>query len=114
MRTTKQIWLRATAVFTLALCLSLGLNAFAQKAEVKPSADPDPVTVYFKLKSNLQADLEMADNWSDSPVQECDGPTYLCEITYDASLYPTLQDFLDANPTRQDIIDHALAYSFKN
>lgn len=114
METLKRNWLKAIAALTVVLGLALSVNAFEKKTEIKPNQTPIPTSVYFKLKSTQQSDIEQAGNWSDTPNGDCLGATYLCEVTYDAAVYPTLQDFLNANPTQSMIEANALNVEHRN
>lgn len=114
METLKRNWLRAITGVSLILGLILGVNAFEKKAEVQPSHTPDPVTVHFNPRSNLQSDIEMESNWSKSSSNDCPGSDYLCDVTYDAAIYPTLASFLAANPTQSLIEQNALDVQYKD
>ncbi|MBL1407220.1 hypothetical protein [Sphingobacterium faecale] len=113
MTKTNKLWLRATAVLTLALCLFLGVRAFEKEVELKSTLDPIPVTVYFTESSDNPTLLQDEDNWSDTPHGNCGIGSYLCEVTYDENRYPTLRDFLDANTTQAMIQANSLSFSFK-
>lgn len=114
MEKIKKNWLSAIAALTLVLGVIFAVNALEKKVEVKPSHTPDPVTVHFNLRSSLQSDIEMESNWSKTPSNNCPGFDYLCDVTYDAAIYPTLAAFLAANPTQSLIEQNALEVHYKD
>lgn len=114
MENLKNYWLRAITGVSLVLGLILGVHAFEKKVEVKPFLDPDPVTVHFELSTDNEEEIADESNWDGPANPNCGNGQYLCAVTYDRSQYPTLRDFLDANPSQSLIEFNALSVSHKN
>ena len=127
MRAVKNNWLRATAVLTLALCLSLGLNAFTKKAAV---ADIQPTKEKILVPQDLTVDISSATNPNDATEQMVThvgitdslcgtSNATICGATFnldfnDAEVQRLLQDIEDENPvTVQDFIDAGYTPSYK-
>lgn len=114
MATIKINWLRAGLILIVLLFgVFVVVNAMGKSESVIKAVTP--MTVYFIAQSNDPSALQNTTNWNAEPNGlECDGFTYLCEVTFDTNTYPDLNAFLTASPDRSAIESNALAVSHKD
>ncbi len=87
----------------------------AMEKKVEQPAAVDPMTVYFQPQSNDPSAIQNTSNWGTSPgTLECEGSSYLCEVTFDRNTYSNLSAFLAANPNKAAIESNALSVSHKD
>lgn len=76
-------------------------------------------TLKYRYNGPDEAGLHTPGNWSDVSAQPnpegCEpGEEIPCLIQFETPEYDDLQDFLDQNPTLQDMIDSETVQSYKN
>ncbi|WAC39041.1 DUF6520 family protein [Pedobacter sp. SL55] len=99
------------AALVVAFGLVFSMSAFRSNEKL--------ATLKYRYTGNNEAGLHTASNWDDVSAQPnpegCEpGEEIPCLVEFDTSEYTDLQDFIDQNPTLQDMIDSERVQSYKN